>query len=606
MGKKDRVKPLDSTLFKFDQIWCGNHQIPASLLSEVSENEKFPITLALFRCFLSIAVIGELVGYFFITFGFASHRPVWMFLLGVILKIGCALTGAFFQNKSGAFLSLELQKYLDRLKTHTLEIRSFLTDKGCSELELGSLPSLSHEVYQAELNSYQKARLLNIGAPLFCGIALFINGDHLISILIILLGLLSFPLGEKFFRENTFRKESELRLGLAAQLFQYVEKVYNEHVGLATKVNLLSQLPLLLFAFRFLGGGSGDLLASFFGITQGLIGLTGTLAFQKARVSSIRTTQTATHLIHALVSPEFIMTSRRWAEHCASDKTATATSSCLFTKGVMLKNFSPHVSFLKQDHFSLSCSIPSGSICLLKAPSGKGKSTFLAALTHLIEHTGNMFFIEQARLMNVHQLTREEFERKIFFLREENFDKNARILDLFKIVTLHEVNSLLEEMKINFNSLLVDLAWKAPDNLISQEIRNLETHTLSLFPQKMLNPLKKMREKQLAHLNALFKTGGGSLENDRIHPERNFSSLSSGERRRVLTLLALETCRCDGNISLVILDEPLTHLDYANVDWQMRTIAQLQKLPSAPAILMISHHFVEEVKDRLKADEISL
>jgi hypothetical protein len=368
----------------FDKAWCGNNQVSASLLSDLSEENTQAKTIAIFRFFLAFSLIVELFGYFLITFGFSFQRPIWFFFSGVVLKMGGVLFGAFFQNKAGTSLSLELQKNLKKLSTHALEIKSFLSERGCSETEINSLATLPSAVYQSELNGYQRARILNIGAPIFCGLALLANGDTITSFIVIILGLLSFPIGERFFRENTFRKESELRLGQAAQLSDYVERVYNEHIWLTTKVNFLSQLPLLLFSFRFIWNGSGQLLSSFFGLTQGLAGLTGTLAFQKARVASMRTTETTTHLIHALSSPYLIVTPQRWRQHSQAHATKDSAFFPGSKEGIMLVDFSPTIPFQEKEIFSISCFIPFGAAYILKAPSGRGKSTFLAAVTHLI------------------------------------------------------------------------------------------------------------------------------------------------------------------------------------------------------------------------------
>ena len=116
-----------STFTRFDKAWCGHTQVPAFLLFQISGYEKTSVTLALFRFFLSVCLIAELIGYFLITLGLSTSRPVWIFICGVVLKIGGALVGAFFQNRSGTFLSLELQKYLKSLRSHSLEIRSLPT-----------------------------------------------------------------------------------------------------------------------------------------------------------------------------------------------------------------------------------------------------------------------------------------------------------------------------------------------------------------------------------------------------------------------------------------------------------------------------------------------
>lgn len=592
------VKLKHSTLVKFDTIWCGHNQVPASLLLGVSGEEKSSRTLASFRFFLSVFLFVELIGYFMITLGLASSRPVGIFISGVILKIAGELLSAFFQNRSGAFLSLELQKYLKSLNTHALEIRSILTDRGCTESEINSLSSLPKEVYQAELNGYQRTRILNIGAPIFCGLALLANGDVVTSLIVIILGILSFPIGERFFKEHTFRRESELRIGLAAQLMPYVEKIYSEHVWLTTKVNFLSQFPLLLFMFRFIWNGSGQLLSSFFGLTQGLVGLTGSLAFQKARVNSMKTSETATHLINALSSPYLIVTPQRWKEHCECGEASKIKVPKGYDNGVILENFSPKIPFEEKGIFTVSSFIPSGSICLLNAPSGKGKTTFLAALTHLIEHEGNILFLSNGDLMNAHSFLREEFDRKIFFYREENVDKSARLIDLFKKAIFSQNIEFLEKAKERFNPMLIDLCWNALDNLVEHEVQNIENHKPSVFPDSMLDFLKDLRKRQIVQIQATLKQAGGNLDSNRMHPERNFSTLSSGEKRRLVALIALEECRAMKDIRFVILDEPLTHLDKINIDHQLQVILKMQTLYS-PSILIISHHFIDEIKNQL-------
>lgn len=596
-----------SLLTYLDKLWCGNCQVPASLLFEVSDDTKTTTILASFRLSLGLCLFAELLGYFFITLGLSASRPIWTFITGVILKISGGLIGAFFQNKSGTFLSLELQKYLKKLSSHSLEIRSFLTDRGCSEQEISSLQSLPSEVYQSELTGYQRARVLNIGAPISCGLALFANADVVTSLIVIFLGLASFPIGENFFKETIFRRDSELRLGLASQLLEFVGKIYREHVWLTAKVNFLSQLPLLLFSIRLIWNGSGQLLSTFFGLTQGLVGLTGTLAFQNARVAAIRTTDMALHLINALSSPYLIVTPQRWNDHCKSEGEDEVSIFTKLEDGVLLKNFAPILPFKEKEIFSLSSIIPSGSICILKALSGKGKSTFLLSLNHLIEHKGDFFFIEDGKILNVHKLSRNEFESKIFFFREENADKGMRLVDLFKKITFIKNEPFLQDAKTHFDKLLVDLAWNCPDNLIQHEINNIEANKKSVFPNKMLDFLKNLRKRQSDQIQSFFNASGGNLVTDRIVPERNFSTLSSGEKRRITILLALESCKAIKSIRLVILDEPLTHLDETNINYQMQVLQELQELPLPPSILIISHLFVIEMKNKLlKVQEIEL
>ena len=70
-----------SSLIQFDKRWCGNHQIPASLLLNVSGDIGLTRSLACLRFYLAICLLGELFGYFLITLGLFTYRPRWIFFI---------------------------------------------------------------------------------------------------------------------------------------------------------------------------------------------------------------------------------------------------------------------------------------------------------------------------------------------------------------------------------------------------------------------------------------------------------------------------------------------------------------------------------------------
>lgn len=579
----NKRRALNKNIFlSIDRIWCGKYQVQAGLLHQLSDENQNPSKLAIYRTSVVTCLIAELLGYFFITLGLSSSENVYPFILGILLMISGTTLGAFFQNKSGIYLSIFIQNQLQKLKKHTLEINAFLSNQGCTEAEINSLKLLPTELYQTELISFQKLRVINIGAPLFCGLALLYNGDTLISILIIILGLSSFPIGEKFFKNSTFRKESELRIGFAAQLNSYISRIYNEHIKMTTQVNLLTQIPILLFSIKLLYSQTGHILSIFYALTQGLVGLSGTLSFQKARVSAAKTTEIATHLINAISSPYLIVTHQRWKEHC---KKHIYKNYSIKQNGVLIDNFSANIPFQKNQLFSISCFIPEGTIGILKAPSGKGKTTFISAITHLIEHNGEIAFIKNHKIEQTHNLSREEFEKYIFHFKEDNIDKSSRLIDLFK--------SIKKPPEADVCAALTHLAWYSPDNLIAQEIQNILDDKRSVFPVDMLDFIKNMRIGLINEISHLLNDARGNLSSKHINPERLFSTLSSGEKRRISTLLALEYCKLNLKTSLIILDEPFTHLDSENIEFQIHTIKQILKLPSSPSLLLISHQDID-------------
>lgn len=582
-----------------DKIWCSDTQLSASLYHQISSDDEGTIELAFLRAKTCFCTLLELFGLFFMTLNFFPNGSTTGLVLGVALKIGGGLAGSYFQNYSGVFLSLSLNDCLKYLKTSGREIYGYLTNLGCSESEINAISILPNEIYQTELNSYQRAKFINLGSPIACAVALFLNTEWITASTVMLLGFASFPIGELFFREFTFRSEAEMRLGRSANLLHYIKKIYNAHILLTLKVNLLSQLPYLLIVFRFISGGSG-LIASFFGLSQGLIGLTGTLSFQRSRMNSLRTIETAKHLISSITHSDLIVTPKRLSEHSNKTPPQTTLPNSTISNGVIFKDFSPKIFTETKAFLPLNLELIPGGIAILRATSGQGKSTFLLAVMHLLEHTGEIYFVTQSKQINIHAFSKDELEKKIFFFREETVEKSSRLIDLFKFILATKLSSFINESKMIFGEEQVNLAYFASDNLIEQEINKLLSNKPTAFPAKMLQFLEEMRELRANILQDILFQSEGNLASKNITPFRTFETLSSGEKRRLVACLAYETAKMFKDIKLVILDEPLTHLDKHSVLNQLEMIQKIQNLPNPPAILIISHHYIDEIFASLK------
>jgi len=324
---------------------------------------QFPMTLHFnkrlktYRFGITFCLCGELLGSFLTTMGLFAGTPILFLIVGIFLKCGGGILSSFLQNHSALMQSLEIEEQLKILKSYTHESQALLSEKGCSEAEIRSLPNLPLDVYQAELQSFQRNRLLNLLTPLSCSLALVINGEIVLPLVIIFFGMISFPLGEFFFKQHAFRQESELRLGKSARLISYLRNIYKDHIKLTLKINGLSQLPVLLFAIRVIWNSSGELLASFYGLTQGLIGLTESLAFQRVRVLSQRSTLTTKKLYEVLSNPEYIITPNRWKVHVEAKAKREYIRN--FESGMALVDFkvrnlfSPVTISIKQGHIQV-------------------------------------------------------------------------------------------------------------------------------------------------------------------------------------------------------------------------------------------------------------
>ena len=93
-------------------------------------------------------------------------------------------------------------------------------------------------------------------------------------------------------------------------------------------------------------------------------------------------------------------------------------------------------------------------------------------------------------------------------------------------------------------------------------------------------PTDEMRKKAISLLEDL-----GCIE----YPNRNYETLSQGEKQRVLIARALMA-----NPSLLILDEPTNGLDFIAREQLLDSIDRIARNQNAPTIIYVTHH-VEEI-----------
>ena len=70
--------------------------------------------------------------------------------------------------------------------------------------------------------------------------------------------------------------------------------------------------------------------------------------------------------------------------------------------------------------------------------------------------------------------------------------------------------------------------------------------------------------------------------------DREFGTLSSGERQRVLVARTLM-----GEVGLVLLDEPAAGLDVGGREWLVEGLDELGADPATPATVLVTHHLEE-------------
>lgn len=586
-------KMTDIWLF-LDKIWCNGSLLSSTDILPLCSSLKETRSLTKLRIFSAVAVSLELIGLSLLLYGAMWNVPLF-FVLGVSLKIISHLGAGILHNHSGVFLNLWWTRQLFLINTYQKEFSGLLNHVGLTDAEIKTLPNLPTELYHTELNSYPYTFFLNFFTPLVCAGTLCLHGNIFSALLIGAVGMASLPLGRWFYEQFSFRQQREQRLAQTADAYDYLEAIYKQHMSLTLKVNILTQLPLALFTASFALGISSSFFANYLAFTMGLAGLTGLLAFQKLRVGSQQTIDKAKHLLSILSGPEFLLTPYRWKEHVSKKSILKVFPS--FKNGIVIREFTPTAFEIDKLGFKpLSIAIPFNESYILQAPSGYGKSMLLLAILHMLNHEGDIFLMENGMVTNVHELDKEDWQKSVIFFREEDLKTTSRLVDLFNEVLITDLKSLFDQMFDNFGAQLTTLAWKGSDNLIENEIVALQNQNKSPFPSKMISSLMQMRQQRRDRLSKLLKKGFS--DSDRIHPERIFCTLSTGEQRRLINLLTIEQARTYKNTRFVILDEPFAHLDEENIHYQLQLIAELQ-LQKALPLLIISHHHIEEICNTL-------
>ncbi len=582
---------LDTAIHALDRLTCGKTMLHAATLLEIGSERERALRLAVGRCIGLLSTLSEIAGFYLITIGLLPGPSVWWLPIGVAVKIGSNLLGAYLQGAGALILSCEIRRFVAELTPLQRETRSALAKSGVTSTEMKAIEGLSAKLYRNELRSVNRTLIISLGAPLGSGIALIINGYPVLGIVVIALGLCSLPLGIAYLKPRLATIKQRLRLGESANLISYVYKTLKRDCTLQFTVDTLANLPLVVFTIYFLFDGVGQLLAGFYVLTQSLVGLTASLSMQSSRTEARSAVKGTIALITAIEHSSFLVTRRQWDRHIER-KGSPTTPVANFNDGVILSEVEP-VFVWCQKPLSLaldplSCAIGAGAVHKIERLPQLEKSALVLSISHFLEHMGDIYFVDKGKTINAHQIARDELRASICYHSQGQLPDALRIIDLFKGVYQEKFPDLSEEMKGQFGEELASLALESEDGLLEAEIEAHKGDDSKVFPHEMIPTLKALREGRSHFVQQLLDSAGGALTDDRFGPTRLVASCSPSEKTRLALLLTRAQVHHSNLVRMVILDDPFLYLNDEEAEFQQEVINGFSAMAKPPAILMIT------------------
>lgn len=584
--------PQHKVLHLLDRGICGEFQIPAFKLEELSSDSRASTKLARRRVAEAVGTFLEVAGRGIATFGISGTEPHILFFGGTLLVVAGGSLRFHTRARSGAQWSQTLQETLIGLGPHKTAAMGTLVDKGISEEELRSIGGLPQSISLAEGAHPVLSRARYVLTPMGSGIGMILAGNDIVGPLLAGTGLAAIPFGERSYKKSS-RRRAKLRLATSARHGRYVKRLLKDGSRQSDRLNISSYIPEGGLLFAYLANLGGNALQNVYGITQGARDFGNAMNIQNQREAARRDTEIATILINTISNKPFIATPQRWREHIAEAGVAVF-SEIPFKNGIVIRDFraqTPAGEYVKLAPITME--VPANGAAVLRAESGDGKTITLMGIMHLLEHKGSVCLVKDGEVIDVHSLSGpKDINENIVYIAKDDINEHDRVVDLFKTYFQESHMALFnEQMSRHQDKDMMEAAWTTADNLLEQEITKLKSESSG----SMLHDFKKLREKRNMWVKHKLHEQGGNIAD--ITPDRVFGTLSEGEKRRVIVAMADVATQVRKRVA-VILDEPLANLDEKNKARQIEMLRRIQERQSV-ALIVISHDNIPALQEGL-------
>ena len=369
------------------------------------------------------------------------------------------------------------------------------------------------------------------------------------------------------------------------------------HLFYTLKVNLISNLSILISGLSLIFPIGSNVLAAFWGISTAIGQIEGAYSKVSERFDTEAKIRLIKSLFEMMGSNNFLISQDNLVQHLEKKNQIVVTNN---DNGILVNSFKLNLDFLESNQIDdLNLFIKYGDVAVIKAISGKGKTTLVNAIAHKINHSGDIIAIEGNKKIDIHSyIQKNKIEKFVKFFSTDDITSTLTISEIFNSILLS-----------NFKN-----SFKGIEHSIVQTGLSLSKSMLNDFTNKTGNRVKpeiievvtKYIQSREKYVNKLLSNTKGNLNNKNINSERIFSTLSSGEKLRLVSLFAKEYVKVF-KPKLIILDEPFGQLDKEiNLPIQVEVIKSIIKQKDPPSVIIISHQYIDVLEKELNANVINL
>lgn len=587
-------------LEKVDTFLCSKWQIPLKYYIPFLGDKRKLLYFYFLRFFgWGLYVFSEIVLQATFIYLFSKGQNYFQLAGFVLILRFMALQ---FVSLLTNYLTLQLRSVVTlafkAIDNYQSIVKAHLKNEGFTDSEIGHIQNIRSIVYTSELERLFISEATKIASSISIALIMFLIDNAIwgVAILVTIWAIY-------YLKTNILSKQFDARyiiynIANHSLNIPLIEKANLSHLFYTVGMNFIGFFGLALSALSLVFSFDLSTFAVYIGIGIAVAQLSTISSNLASRYENEVKIKMIVCLFELMGSKNFLISKKNIDDHLAQNSRFNAENA---PKGIYIDNFKLDLDFMKGEEIqNFNLHLKPGEIAVLKAYSGKGKTTLVNAINHKVNHSGDVIFVGN-RVENIHTYLKEgKIERFAKTFSVDEIDPNITVAELFNPVAKSKYKIPIRSVELD--QLLQDAGQDMPFSLLS----DFKNKTGGWIKDEVKKEVDKYLNFRNRYVNSTLSKLGGNLSHKKVSASRIFSTLSTGEKLRVVVGYA----KCFVQTSspkLVLIDEPFGQLDKeVNLTLQVNIIKEITNSKNPPSIIIISHQYIDRIKTELKAKVINL